>query len=272
MSVDDEVSMHVNSAYRNNKNDNPCNFVINFNNSGNVQDALYFKPRSAMVPNMFFNVYGKFRTLYIANGSGLQLTIPSGNYTFDTVCAAINAEAKAQNILNPAFPDLVLTPTEVSPGVFRAVLSSPTIATALYGFTYIFELFGTHQSLNELIGIGPDTTDPVILAFTYTMPNPPSLFGPQRVNIVSERLSFAKSIDAEGVQSTFMSVSLVGVPYGSYASHETPDSSLFTFWFREPKEIQTVDIKIYDIYGQLLELPQNAHVDVVLVIGLSRKI
>jgi hypothetical protein len=126
--------------------------------------------------------------------------------------------------------------------------------------------------MNEVLGIGTDTTDPVIGAFDYVMPNPPALFGPQRVYFSSDRLSFAKSVDPDSlVQSVFMSVSLVGVPYGSYASHETPDSTLFTFWFRDPKELQTIDIKIYDSFGYLLELPQNAHTDVMLVIGLRRQ-
>lgn len=275
MSVDDEVTLHVNSAFRNNPSDNPCKFTINYNNSGNVQEALYFKPRSAMVPNLFDNIYGDLTTLYIANGPepGMTLTIPKGVYTFTSLCAAVTAEAKAQNLLDPLYPPIVLTPTEVTPGVFRAVLSidSNTQAVALYGLDFIRKLRNKTRSMNEVIGIGTDTTAPVIGIYDYVMPNPPALYGPQRVYFSSDRLSFAKSIDPDSlVQSVFMSASLVGVPYGSYASHETPDSTLFTFWFRDARDLQTIDIKIYDSFGYPLELPQNAHVDIMLVIGLRR--
>lgn len=266
MSVNDEITFHINSAFRNNAADNPCRFTVNYNNSGNVQDAVYFKPRSAMVSNLFDNMYGDLLTLYINIFPERTLTVPKGVYTATTLCAAVTAEAKAQNILDPLFPPIVLTLVGD-----RIELSTASVsqAVALHGLNQIRQIVPGKRSMNEVLGVGPDSTDPVIGVFTTLLPNPPALYGPQRVYFASDRLSFAKSIDPNStVQSVFMSVSLAGVPYGAYASHETPDSSLFTFWFREPRELQTIDMKVYDSYGYQLELPLNAHADVMLVIGL----
>ncbi len=266
-----EVTMHINSALRANLADNPANFVLPYNNGGNVQDALYVRPRSIMVPNMFYNVYGPTTILYLLPGT--RLVVPPGLYDFSQLCAAVTAEAKTQNGLDPLFPPIVLTPTQVSPGVFKVVLSTTSLtqAVALLGVQNIRDTYpGVVRSMNEILGVGVFATDPVIGAFTTTLEHTPSLFSPQRVYLTSDRLSFGKSIDPAGlVQSMFTSVSLAGVPAGSYASHETPDSSLFTFWFREPRELQSIDIRLTDAYGDTLYLPSNAHVDVVIVVGLK---
>jgi hypothetical protein len=271
MSSIHEVTMHINSAARTNLGDNPANFMVNYNNGGNVQDAIYVRPRSIMIPNMFYNVYGPTTILYLLPGP--RLIIPAGLYDLPQLCAAVTNEAKAQNLLDPLFPPIVLTPTLVSAGVYKVVLSttSPTQAVSLLGIQNIRDTYPeVFRSMNEILGLGIYGTAPVIGVLTTTLEYTPALFSPQRVYLTSDRLAFGKSIDAGSLtQSMFASVSLAGLPFGGYASHETPDSSLFTFWFREPRELQAIDIKIYDAYGDVLELPINAHVDVVVVVGLK---
>lgn len=271
MSASSEITIHINSAQRSNTIDNPGNFVVNYNNGGNLQDALYIRPRSLMIPNMFNNVYGRNAVLYLAMSPILTITVPPGLYSFADLCALVTSQAAAANVLDPLFPPIVLTPTEVSPGIVKAVLStaSPTQATALLGVQNLRDL-GISRSMNEILGVGVYATAPVIGVFTTVLEFTPSMFTPQRVYATSDRLSFGKSIDPTSLtQSMFSSVNMSGIPQGSYASHETPDSSLFTFVFREPRELQSIDIKLRDAYGDILDLPLNAHVDVVVVIGLK---
>ena len=254
--MNDERLVHINSSYKTSGTN--TNFLINYNNALHLQNAKYVRLRCITVPNMFYNIYGNTRFLYVEQ-SGIIYTIeiPSGNYTATSLCTALNNATATPPGIDP------ITVTYAD-GKFTYTAGTATI---VLGYINSTTYSGNARTMNLIMGQNAvnDTAD-LVTTSTY----PPALFGPTKLYIASDRLAFGYSVHANGLLHSKMgSISLAGVPYGSVAFMIVPERANTQVYFRDNRQVNNIDIEILDEYDANVELPPNANIDIELIIGFA---
>jgi hypothetical protein len=256
MRAEYEKLIHINSAFKTGLSDDNGSFTVSLNNASYLQDAIYVRVKSVSVANMFDNVYGNARHLFLDQGSGVvQLTIAAGRYDSTTLAAAIEAATVAS-------PLTATVTTTVVADYFNFACATPT---QFLGMSTLKGTYGLQQSMNSIVGFGhADTT----FSVNQTAPYLPALFGPTKVFFSSDQIAFGNSVHSNGhIHSKFASLSLSTTSYGAIAYNEMSDSANNTIWFRDTTNMNAIDVELVDEFDQVLSLPPNAHVDIEIISG-----
>lgn len=251
----DEKLVHINSSYKTSGTN--CNFFINFNNAIHLQNAIYSRLKSITVPNLFPNIYGK-SNIFLIRSSGVlyQLSIPYGNYSASDLVNALNNAFTDQTL------DIVATYSSN-----RFQLNSPTITFSVPSIKSSQEILSTQRTLNEIMGASiSEETD----SSSWTAVDPPSLFGPAKIFIVSDRMAFGYSVHGNGsIHSKLGSLSLSNVPYGNLAHLEIPERANNQIYFKDHRQLNSLDIQLIDEFDRQVELPSNSHVNIEFIVGFT---
>lgn len=252
-----ERLIHINSSYQTQTGSSNTDFNVNFNNSIHLQNSIYVRLKNISVPNMFFNVYGRATTLLVREGAIVHMIdVASGTYTADSLALALTTSAV------PLTLDMTVT---YSDNRFNFVFAAP--GAALLSVSESKNFLSAHRTLNELVGVGffNDSFSPVL---AYTSQNPPALFGPTKIFIVSDQLAMGYSVHSNGsLHSKLGSISMASVPYGSIAFFSVSERANNQIYFSDARQANHIDITLIDEYDQNVELPENSHVDLEFILG-----
>lgn len=259
---EDEKTIIVHSAYKVDPLTNNCDFRCHYRGAIHAQDTEHIRVKSVTIPNLFPNVYGDARQLYIAIGAAtVVVTVAEGRYETPAALAAAVAAG-----IGAATTDTT-TPTVSADGV--VTFTNAATPYTFYSTSEVDTLFGKKVSMNHILGAQVAPYTPNQLAFV--MAHPVALNGVRRVYVSSEKLSFARSAHPSGYTGSLLcSVSLHNTPYGYLANFIPPDRENYESWYSNGLDLNQIDIRVTDEYNQTLSLPENQHVEVELVIG-SRK-
>ena len=121
------------------------------------------------------------------------------------------------------------------------------------------------ESLNTIIGTSHDATLPA--ALSWTSPELVDLSGEHTVRIESSTLAFSNSFDSRGQILNTVEIVPVHEPYGAIV-HYAPTDHIMSFVDSGStgRPINSVDIKLMSNSGQPLVLPDNAYVEIVLLV------
>lgn len=172
----------------------------------------------------------------------ITLTLPIAQYTVETLIVALNLLYVDWTWTLGADNRLVLTTV----GTPINLLASSTLA--------------------QYIGL---TADLVFVAETKTMQSYPQLQGPDEIYVQSSIMASGSTLD--DVTGTGGSIPLLGiipcgnVPYGFTVNYQTPETSQFTVTSMSgtPNQMKRLFIQITDKYGNLLNIPDLCHVDLL---------
>ena len=258
-----ETTVFVNSAYKADHTGSNCNFSVNFRGGINGQNVKHVGLVSAIVPNMFFNVYGKNRFLYVDAGGGnpnVTVEIPAGHYTSAGALATAIASALQTTIGGGTFSG-----TASAAGVITISNATRGVTYSIYGAAYVRKQFGVHTSMNSVMGVGVADTS---FALSHVMPDTVALNGVRRVYVSSDKLAHANTTHSSGFHDSIVAViPLHDTPYGFTTSHEFNARENNSHVFRDTIDCNTIDIKLLDEHLQVLSLPDNQHFELELILA-----
>ena len=125
--------------------------------------------------------------------------------------------------------------------------------------------FGVDESINDMIGTSFNT--PLPASFNWISPHVVDLSGEHTVRIESSTLAFSNSFDSNGQVLNTVEVMPMTEGYGSVCHFQPSDHVLsFVDSGSTGRQINNVDIQLVSSSGQPLELPDNAFVEIVLLV------
>lgn len=245
----DSVLIVIDSKDRSSPTDTSSNFTLNYKNNSRLSRITSFFVKSVTFPNVEYNIHNTYKSepannvLYIETIGGLQapIIIPIGQYTISQLITALQTSATGVTIGLTVIQDPItnkLTFNTTSPGgvkIYARNDSSPTNST-----------------LAPNVGIL--STSP-IFSSSIVAEGLPSLSGNQNIYILSDKLSGsgAQLVDARLGNVQAIATIPVNVPFGENV-HNEPDKDLITssdgFYFN----LDSIDIKLFGDYGQILDL------------------
>ena len=252
--------LRVNSKYRTPNSASCTDFTVNIplrDLEGVSRCCLV----SARIPRMFGNVYGTdtvLRCLVSETGGGqpdvpFNVTVRAANYTIEELAAELHRQ------INNRFLFLSVEYNKVL-NRMRFVLTNPPAA-------FIIEFLPV--DLGQLVGI----TSPFYMFGTITtdVPSPPALQGASSVYVESTFIANRACID---VLENGLNIPLVNViPCSTVAPgfdicYQVEHTDAWGIDYPESGlvNLRSVDIRICDMYGNVLDIPPNAHVDLVFKI------
>ncbi len=246
---------------RDSANANNGSFIVNYNNAAFMQSTVGFRVKSVTLANMFPNIYGMSCTLYLRRASGIvAVTIPEARLTAAELASALTS--KMSTFTDPIDAKV----SSENRFIFACVAPSVEPFTVL-GSLDISDLKLSRDPMNGHIGAGTLTQT---MATSILMPFLPGLYGPPIVFIHSERLAMMNSVSSDASpQSTFASVSLAQKPYGELVYNEVAQYENSLVWFSDDRQLNYIDIRVADCFGQTLTLPPNAPVMLEIIISVA---
>jgi hypothetical protein len=125
--------------------------------------------------------------------------------------------------------------------------------------------FGVDESLNDMVGTSFDTMLPA--ALSWTSPELVDLSGEHSVRIESSTLAFSNSFDSRAQILNTVEVVPITEAFGSIVHFQPADHILsFVDSGNNSRQINSVDIQLVSNSGQPLVLPENAFVEIVLLV------
>lgn len=219
------------------------NFTYNYDNrlvDGCYKVALI----SASIPRLYTNIFDANNVLlYVSSLTGevRQFVVPTGQYTALELAAALDL-----------CPDLTVTYDE---GLHRFIAFAPyPLQLTLLAASSIGHYIGLTADL-ELDG-----------ASTLIFPSPPSLAGCQTLYLQSQFLACANTVDTPVVSPfipLIVPIAANAVPYGFTIAYTATDIEIARVSWGGKVSLRQIDIQITDQYGNPLNLPDNAYVDLV---------
>jgi hypothetical protein len=225
--------LRISSADRSPASVSTTDFTVDYPNVQVLAKIVSMVVKHVSFPNVFYNITLKNNVLKYEVTSGIQtLVVPIGNYTLPTLLAVITPSLGA---ISQEMTTFLLT--------FTATVLSPL---KLYGIE-------DGSTLAPYLGI-PSTT--ILNTVNFTAPNVPKLQGVEHVYIASKFLSKGNNfIDANKRQELPIVAMIPNmVSYGSMVHYNSQHESLDVINYESETSLQTIDIRLYDGEGNLLDL------------------
>ena len=248
----------LNSGFRAYRQDTSTNFNILLNKGISVDDVDRVIVKRVSMPNLFYNVPERKSKLYIVfEGTPGWVSVQPGQYNADRFVAALEIALKTVDTAATAS-------INYDTGKLTLACPSSTGWTVL-SHTDVKKQFEVDESLNTIIGTSHDVTLPA--ALTWTSPELVDLSGEHTVRIESSTLAFSNSFDSRGQILNTVEIVPIHEPYGA-AVHYAPSDHIMSFVDSGStgKPINNVDIQLVSNSGQPLVLPDNAYVEIVLLV------
>ena len=255
-----ERTVIVNSRFRAYRKDTSTNFNVLLNKGISVDDVDRIIVKRVSMPNMFYNVPVRKSILYMqVDGSNVNITITAGNYYIDRFVTALQAALQAT-----VDPSATVTVDYDTGRLYLSYTASGTGWTIL-SHTAVKKQFGVDESLNDIVGTSYDTQEPE--SFTWISPEIIDLSGEHVVRIESSTLAFSSGFDSRGQILNVVDVVPISEGYGSTCHYQPSDHILsFVDSGNTGRQISSVDIQLVSDSGQILSLPDNAYVEIVLLV------
>ena len=259
MSTTTERTVILNNKFRS-RHDSPTNFTILLNKSVAVDDVDRIIVKRVSLPNLFYNVPARKNTLYMINeGVPLSVKMPPGQYYIDRFVATLEV------LLQQAVSLACTVTINYDTGKMTLTCGTDGVGFTMLSHTQIREEFDVHESLNDMIGTSFDDTLPT--SYSWTSPHVVDLSGEHTVRVESSTLAFSNSFDSRGQILNTVEIVPITEGYGSVC-HYAPSDHILSFVDsgHTGREINNVDIQLVSNSGQPLVLPDNATVEVVLLV------
>lgn len=223
-------------------------FVLNYNNATALQGIKKVVMKNVEIPNVGYNINTTnnvfvFETL--APPFTYTITIPAGQYSIGDLIAAIEADASAIAVgltitLNSLTGKLEFAST-------TAIQYEPP--PSLGGNSPMARTLGLFTSLTNI---------PTGEVLSFNAEGFPDLSGNNILYISSQTLSDGSHLVDKLLQAVpVFGIVPITVPFGSIQTYETQHPELDDVEypsFREGKNIQTIDIKVFDDRGRVVDL------------------
>ena len=155
-------------------------------------------------------------------------------------------------------PPALLVTITLDPITNKLIINMSVTGLIILGNSTIAEVIGTIPG-QDAVNVGLQTLLPRIV----------NLSGLPVVYIHSKALSSSYGIDAgKGLTNLVVAVPLNEAPYGSYATLLPKDLSVSEIVYDSPRNITTLDIRLRDSQGKLLDI-ENMHITLVVKIYFS---
>ena len=253
-----ERTVILNSRFRAYRKDTSTNFNILLNKGISVDDVDRVIVKRVSMPNLFKNVPARKNKLYIEyEGNPVYVSIPAAQYNADRFVIALELALKTISAAATAIIDY-------NTGKLTLTCAG-TIGWTVLSHADVKEQFGVDESLNTIIGTSHDISLPA--ALSWTSPELVDLSGEHTVRIESSTLAFSNSFDSRGHILNTVEIVPVHEPYGAVI-HYAPSDHIMSFVDSGStgKPISTVDIQLVSNSGQQLVLPDNAYVEIILLV------
>jgi len=242
----------INSKDRNNDlSRSSSDFVVNLDDSYNLQNVDRVTVESITVSNLVYNVNSLTDQIRFTEGAGpiITRTVPIGQYNITDFMTAV------ETALN-----------SIGSNTFAVSQNSVTKKIEIVNPNISFFILGD-SSINKLLGL-PNTQNSVsvfdgitnILICDYT----PDLGGTDILYVHSKALAEYNSITSSRGSSSIVSyISFHETPFGGTSTRYINDSEMEMVNYTNPRNISTCDIKIRDASGNIPDL-QNSNVVLIL--------
>jgi hypothetical protein len=194
-------------------------------------------------------------------GLPLAVTLPPGQYYIDRFVATLEV------LLQQAVTLTASVTVDYDTGKLTMTCGS---GPGIVGWTVLSHMqvkdeFNVDESLNDMIGSSFDTMLPA--ALSWTSPELVDLSGEHSVRIESSTLAFSNSFDSRAQILNTVEVVPITEAFGSIVHFQPADHILsFVDSGNNSRQINSVDIQLVSNSGQALVLPENAFVEIVLLV------
>ena len=221
-------------------------FVVDLPATGrNIDIISAYVVKSISIPNVFPNIpsYANTLTLIKTTGSATKTAIVTANqYTIDAFITAL------QSAINSAIaPDSVVV----------TLNSVNKLNFAFTGDTYAFDY--DNSTIRDKIGLTAD----ISAAASSTMQSIVNLIGETAVYVHSRALNQSGLVEANGNFSVVGKINM-DKPFGVQCYFESSNDVADYVPFNTTKSLRSIDIVIRNADGEVLELPLNFEVSIML--------
>lgn len=242
------------SAYKNNKYDNNGHCSNSYKNHNWLANTVSFRVKSVTIPNLFPNIYGMTRNLYVDAGGPNVLQIPEGDY---------QTYAELDAVIQPLLEALVGPTVTVVTDSSGYMSVTSTAALKFYSPVEVYDIFNVNHSLNHIVGTSVrfDATAP------FTLPHRVNLIGVHKVRLNTSTCAASRSVHPNGdCGDMITSLSFHNTPHGAIHTFEIDSSENNTSYFREARDCSTIHFELYDDFDQKIYLPDNGHLEVEMIV------
>jgi len=236
--------LRINSQDRSAESKSTTDFIVNYSNVQVLAKIVSVVVKHVSFPNVFYNITTKNNVLIYERilGAPLTVAVPVGNYTMTSLLTKLIESFEITQ--DPLTHLLTFTATGGSP----LKIYGPEDGSTLAKFLGILEATALNTS-------------------NFTTTNFPNLQGVQHIHIASKFLSKGNNfIDANKKQELPIIAMIPNrVSFGEIVHYETPHEDLDVINYESESNLQTIDIKLYDGEGNLLDL-KGQNVNIILKI------
>lgn len=240
--------LRISSSSRSPDSNSTSDFIVNYPNVQVLAKIVSVVVKHVSFPNVFYNITSRNNVLKYEVNSGIQtITVPVGNYSVSSLLS----------VLTPSLGSITQDPLTLLL-TFTASGASP------------LKIYSKEEgsTLSPYIGIKNTT---ILNTAPFTALYSPKLQGVPNVHIASKFLSKGNNfIDANKNQELPIVCMIPNkVPFGAIVHYETPHEDLDVINYESETSLQSIDIKLYDSQGHLLDLKGQ---DVNLILKIYYKV
>lgn len=258
-----KINEHIliwNSAYRDNWQHNTASCAVGYPMHHWLSDTLSFAVKSVTLTNLFPNIYGQSAILYFRDvgepDTLLSCVVPTQNV--ETTAELVSLlQACLDSVLGAGFVTVSLT----ADGYIRIGNDAGNVSFLTQ--QEIHTITGFRTSLNLIMGMNSSMVLKDTTGGNLDLVDRPNLTGVRKVRVSTTMGASSNSIMPSGdVGDVITSLSLHDVDFGFSKTYEYDLSHNARHVFEGNRDCSRVDVFLHDEYDQVLELPENAPMDV----------
>jgi len=229
-------------------------FVVNLNNNL-LQQVNKLTVESVTITNVIYNV-PQNTNIYWTEGIGGQIynkTLPYGSYTLTEFMDELKNQLNSIGSSTfDVYQDLVTK---------RIVINNPSFSFTIYSYSTINHILGVPSNVNS----SSTLTAPYVLNCPYV----PNLGGEDILYIHSKALAEFNSVTSSSASSSILTyISFFQTAFGGTYTNFNNDYNLELIEFSIPRDLTTIDIKVRNKNGEIVDL-QNTDVVIILKFYLN---
>jgi len=248
--------IRVDSDKRDNKDNDTNSFDISFSHN-ELQNVKRISLLQASIPNVQYNVFNanNFITLEfeVYDAGVLENTyvieLDGKNYDVNSIKTAI--ETKINNILVP-FSTILSISNDEEYSKFSFNLTGGSVTKIIL---LSEENATTEATLNEIIGVGNQNVE---ITINTQLPNIYNLLGLNEVFLHIKKIANSISLDKTRQFSSIIRIPITS-SFGSITHYTTPDENIFSLYYPDQNNLQSLTIRLRDRNGNLIQT-QNTRV------------
>ncbi len=225
--------LRINSGSRSANSASTSDFTVNYPNVQVLAKIVSIVVKHVSFPNVFYNINSSNNEFkYTVNASPVQtITVPEGEYTLAQLISYIEGIWGA--------------------GIAGTITQDPQTFKLTFASDYSIVLI--ESSLLPVLGV---PTGGIGEPSPYTAPFTPQLQGVQHVHIASKVLSKGNNFIEANTRQEVPIVAMIpnDVPFGAVKHYETKHEQLDVINYESEVNLQSIDIKLFDGKGNLLDL------------------